>query len=110
MGDRIGDRVAVNRVTQVHADIDERSPLMCHPAWGRAFTAAQRQSDLARLRRVRDVDEVTWRAEATLRAQLDHVITSGREQGFTRNNVLVSGRLAMQAGRDECRRARSLRG
>lgn len=27
---------------------------MCHPAWGRALTAAQRLSDLARLRRVRD--------------------------------------------------------
>ena len=27
---------------------------MCHPSWGRALTAAQRQSDLARLRRVRD--------------------------------------------------------
>ncbi|MGN9778689.1 helix-turn-helix transcriptional regulator [Micromonospora sp. H33] len=27
---------------------------MCHPAWGRARTAAQRLSDLARLRRVRD--------------------------------------------------------
>jgi AraC-like DNA-binding protein len=27
---------------------------MCHPSWGRARTAAQRLSDLARLRRVRD--------------------------------------------------------
>lgn len=27
---------------------------MCHPAWGRALAAAQRLSDLARLRRVRD--------------------------------------------------------
>ncbi|MGP4026275.1 helix-turn-helix transcriptional regulator [Actinomadura sp. 3N407] len=27
---------------------------MCHPSWGRALTAAQRRSDLARLRRVRD--------------------------------------------------------
>ncbi|WP_248958963.1 helix-turn-helix transcriptional regulator [Sphaerisporangium perillae] len=27
---------------------------MCHPAWGRALTAAQRLNDLARLRRVRD--------------------------------------------------------
>ncbi|MEU9298892.1 helix-turn-helix transcriptional regulator [Streptomyces sp. NPDC048269] len=27
---------------------------MCHPSWGRALTAAQRLSDLARLRRVRD--------------------------------------------------------
>ena len=27
---------------------------MCRPAWGRALTAAQRRSDLARLRRVRD--------------------------------------------------------
>ncbi|WP_051970915.1 helix-turn-helix transcriptional regulator [Kitasatospora azatica] len=27
---------------------------MCHPAWGRALTAAQRLKDLARLRRVRD--------------------------------------------------------
>ena len=27
---------------------------MCHPAWGRALTAAQRQNDLVRLRRVRD--------------------------------------------------------
>ncbi|MFC8453938.1 helix-turn-helix transcriptional regulator [Kitasatospora sp. NPDC057223] len=27
---------------------------MCHPAWGRALTAAQHLSDLARLRRVRD--------------------------------------------------------
>ncbi|MEU1352055.1 helix-turn-helix transcriptional regulator [Streptomyces sp. NPDC005775] len=27
---------------------------MCHPAWGRARMAAQRLSDLARLRRVRD--------------------------------------------------------
>ncbi|MET7645573.1 helix-turn-helix transcriptional regulator [Streptomyces sp. NPDC005426] len=27
---------------------------MCHPAWGRARIAAQRLSDLARLRRVRD--------------------------------------------------------
>lgn len=27
---------------------------MCHPAWMRALTAAQRLSDLARLRRVRD--------------------------------------------------------
>ncbi|MER6347371.1 helix-turn-helix transcriptional regulator [Streptomyces sp. NPDC001595] len=27
---------------------------MCHPAWGRALTAARRLSDLARLRRVRD--------------------------------------------------------
>src|SRR5688572_8271806 len=34
--------------------IAERSPLMCHPSWGRALTAAQRRSDLARLRRVRD--------------------------------------------------------
>lgn len=27
---------------------------MCHPSWGRARTSAQRLSDLARLRRVRD--------------------------------------------------------
>ncbi|MEV7006750.1 helix-turn-helix transcriptional regulator [Streptosporangium sp. NPDC051022] len=27
---------------------------MCHPAWGRALTTAQRLNDLARLRRVRD--------------------------------------------------------
>lgn len=27
---------------------------MCHPAWGRALTAAQHLSDLTRLRRVRD--------------------------------------------------------
>ncbi|MDR8408502.1 helix-turn-helix transcriptional regulator [Nonomuraea sp. 3-1Str] len=27
---------------------------MCHPAWGRALTAAQHLNDLARLRRVRD--------------------------------------------------------
>ncbi|MGW4424864.1 helix-turn-helix transcriptional regulator [Streptosporangium sp. NPDC004631] len=27
---------------------------MCHPAWGRALTEAQRLNDLARLRRVRD--------------------------------------------------------
>jgi AraC-like DNA-binding protein len=27
---------------------------MCHPAWGRALTAAQRRNDLVRLRRVRD--------------------------------------------------------
>ncbi|GLW99969.1 helix-turn-helix transcriptional regulator [Microtetraspora sp. NBRC 16547] len=27
---------------------------MCHPSWARALTAAQRLSDLARLRRVRD--------------------------------------------------------
>lgn len=27
---------------------------MCHPAWGRALTEAQRMNDLARLRRVRD--------------------------------------------------------
>jgi AraC-like DNA-binding protein len=27
---------------------------MCHPAWGRALTAAQRLNDLARLRHVRD--------------------------------------------------------
>ncbi len=27
---------------------------MCHPSWGRARAAAQRLSDLARLRRVRD--------------------------------------------------------
>ncbi|TDD18735.1 helix-turn-helix transcriptional regulator [Nonomuraea diastatica] len=27
---------------------------MCHPAWGRALTAAERLKDLARLRRVRD--------------------------------------------------------
>ncbi|MFG3442266.1 helix-turn-helix transcriptional regulator [Nonomuraea sp. NPDC047897] len=27
---------------------------MCHPAWGRALTAAHRLNDLARLRRVRD--------------------------------------------------------
>ena len=27
---------------------------MCHPSWGRALAAAQRLSDLARLRRVRD--------------------------------------------------------
>ncbi|MCJ1679094.1 AraC family transcriptional regulator [Streptomyces sp. APSN-46.1] len=27
---------------------------MCHPAWGRALTAAQHLKDLARLRRVRD--------------------------------------------------------
>jgi transcriptional regulator GlxA family with amidase domain len=41
-------------VAQVLADIDERSSLMCHPSWGRALTAAQRRSDLERLRRVRD--------------------------------------------------------
>lgn len=41
-------------VARVLADIDERSSLMCHPAWGRALTAAQRLNDLARLRRVRD--------------------------------------------------------
>jgi AraC-like DNA-binding protein len=40
--------------TQVLADIDERSSLICHPSWGRARTAAHRLSDLARLRRVRD--------------------------------------------------------
>jgi hypothetical protein len=33
---------------------DERSSLMCHPSWGLALTAAQRQSDLARPRGVRD--------------------------------------------------------
>jgi AraC-like DNA-binding protein len=44
----------VNRVTQLHTDIDERTSHMCHPGWGHAFTAAQRLSDLARLRRVRD--------------------------------------------------------
>ncbi|GAA2736397.1 helix-turn-helix transcriptional regulator [Actinocorallia aurantiaca] len=27
---------------------------MCHPSWGRALAAAQRQNDLVRLRRVRD--------------------------------------------------------
>ncbi len=27
---------------------------MCHPSWGRALATAQRLSDLARLRRVRD--------------------------------------------------------
>src|ERR1700726_1510764 len=36
------------------ADIDERSSLMCHPSWKRALVAAERLSDLARLRRVRD--------------------------------------------------------
>jgi AraC-like DNA-binding protein len=39
---------------QVLADIDEGSSLICHPSWTRALTAAQRLSDLARLRRVRD--------------------------------------------------------
>jgi AraC-like DNA-binding protein len=34
--------------------LDERSSLVCNPSWGRALTAAQRQSDLERLRRVRD--------------------------------------------------------
>jgi AraC-like DNA-binding protein len=38
----------------VIADIDEGSSVMCHPSWTRALTAAQRLSDLARLRRVRD--------------------------------------------------------
>jgi AraC-like DNA-binding protein len=36
------------------ADIDERSSLMCHPSWTGALAEAQRLSDLARLRRVRD--------------------------------------------------------
>ena len=45
---------ATEAKAQVLADIDERSSLMCHPSWGRARTAAQRLSDLARLRRVRD--------------------------------------------------------
>jgi AraC-like DNA-binding protein len=47
-------RFQSRQVTEVLADIDERSSLMCHPTWGRALAAAQRLSDLARLRRVCD--------------------------------------------------------
>jgi len=66
VGDRIADRIALSpgvattvppRGLARHdylSDIDEGSSLMCHPSWGHALTAAQRQSDLARLRRVRD--------------------------------------------------------
>ena len=49
-----GLAVATSAVTQVPADIDERSPPMCHPSWTRALASAQGLSDLARLRRVRD--------------------------------------------------------
>jgi AraC-like DNA-binding protein len=41
-------------VSQVLADIDERSSLVCHPSWTHALAEAQHLSDLARLRRVRD--------------------------------------------------------
>jgi AraC-like DNA-binding protein len=41
-------------VTRKHTGVEGRTSPTCHPAWGRAFTAAQRLSDLARLRRVRD--------------------------------------------------------
>src|SRR5262245_34981550 len=37
-----------------HASHTKRSSLMCHPSWARALVEAQRLSDLARLRRVRD--------------------------------------------------------
>jgi AraC-like DNA-binding protein len=50
----LGIAVTTRRAARVPADIDERNPLMCHPSWTRALTEAQRLSDLARLRRVRD--------------------------------------------------------
>ncbi|SNT64539.1 AraC-type DNA-binding protein, partial [Streptosporangium subroseum] len=50
----LGIAVTTRRAVRVPADIDERNPLMCHPSWTRALNEAQRLSDLARLRRVRD--------------------------------------------------------
>ena len=46
--------VATWAYNQALADLNEGSSLVCHPSWARALTAAQRRSDLARLRRVRD--------------------------------------------------------
>ena len=51
---RLDITVATWAYNQALADIDEGSSLVCHPSWTRALTAAQRLSDLARLRRVRD--------------------------------------------------------
>jgi hypothetical protein len=47
----------ISAATAAGADLlarHRRSSLMCHPSWGSALTAAQRESDLARLRHVHD--------------------------------------------------------
>jgi hypothetical protein len=51
---RLDMTAATRHITQALGDINEGSSLVCHPSWTRAPTAAQRLSDLARLRRVRD--------------------------------------------------------